>query len=82
MLILANFSDITIIYKLKLSACVSGGEERGEFELLMPDAQPTEPETYLCTTIRLDKNNTYYITGFDPKVDQELISYLDIYLMQ
>lgn len=48
----------------------------------MPDAQPTEPETYLCTTIRLDKNNTYYITGFDPKVDRELISYLDIYLMQ
>jgi len=40
-----------------------------EFELLMPYAKPTEPETYLCTTIRLDENNTYYITGFDPQAD-------------
>ena len=27
----------------------------------MPLAKPTEPDTYLCTTIRLDTNNTYYI---------------------
>jgi len=44
-------------------------EEKGQFELLMPNSKPTEPETYLCTTIRLDKNNTYYITGFAPKAD-------------
>ena len=33
----------------------------------MPNSKPTEPETYLCTTIRLDENNTYFVTGFDPK---------------
>ena len=43
-------------------------EERGEFELRMPNSKPQEPETYLCTTIRLDENNTYFVTGFDPKV--------------
>jgi len=40
-----------------------------EFSLLMPNSKPTEPETYLCTTIRLDENITYYITGFDPQAD-------------
>ena len=44
-------------------------EERGQFELLMPNSQPTEPETYLCTPIRMDKDNTYYITGFAPRAD-------------
>jgi len=40
-----------------------------EFSLLMPNSKPKEAETYLCTTIRLDENNTYYITGFDPQAD-------------
>jgi len=40
-----------------------------EFSLLMPNSKPEEAETYLCTTIRLDENNTYYITGFDPQAD-------------
>ena len=45
-------------------------KERGEFELRMPNSKPQEPETYLCTTIRLDENNTYFVTGFDPKVTE------------
>ena len=43
--------------------------ETGEFELLMPNAKPQVAETYLCTTIRLDENNTYYVTGFNPKAE-------------
>ena len=46
-------------------------EERGQFELRMPQSKPKEPETYLCTTIRLDENNTYFVTGFDPKASNE-----------
>ena len=34
---------------------------REDFPLLMPNSKPTLPETYLCTTLRLDENNTYYI---------------------
>ena len=37
------------------------GKFSEEFPLLMPLAKPTEPDTYICTTIRLDTNNTYYI---------------------
>ena len=43
--------------------------ETGDFELLMPNAKPQVAETYLCTTIRLDENNTYYVTGFNPKAE-------------
>ena len=32
-----------------------------KFEMLMPHSKPTEPETYLCTPVILDENNTYYI---------------------
>ena len=35
----------------------------------MPNAKPKVAETYLCTTIRLDENNTYYVTGFDPRAE-------------
>lgn len=44
-------------------------EDVSKFPLLMPKAQPTEPETYLCTTIRLDENQTHYVTGFEPQAD-------------
>jgi hypothetical protein len=32
-------------------------------------AQPQEPETYLCAPLRLDDNTTHYITGFDPQAE-------------
>ena len=35
----------------------------------MPHAKPKVAETYLCTTIRLDENNTYYVTGFNPQAE-------------
>ena len=35
----------------------------------MPHAKPQVAETYLCTTIRLDQNNTYYVTGFNPRAE-------------
>jgi len=44
-------------------------KQESKFSLLMPNAKPTQPETYLCTTIRLDRNTTNYITGFTPQAD-------------
>jgi len=44
-------------------------KQESQFSLLMPNAKPTQPETYLCTTIRLDKNTTNYITGFNPQAE-------------
>lgn len=71
-----NFlKSILINFTLDLFSLLnfSSPEDRGQFDLVMPDAKPTEPETYLCTTIRLDKNNTYYITGFDPQVRKHFV---------
>ena len=50
-----------------------------EFELLMPKANPKEPETYMCTPLRLDKQNTYYITGFEPRADKKTAHHMLLY---
>ena len=59
----------------------------------MPKAKPEAPETYLCTPIRLDENNTYYVGKsiylskylmsiymFDYLYIKCLIIYISIYL--
>ena len=49
------------------------------FPLLMPNAKPAQPETYLCTTIRLDRNQTHYITGFSPKAEMGTAHHMLVY---
>ncbi len=43
----------------------------------MPDAKPTEPETYLCTATRVNSSTPLYVSGFetvaDPKVAHHVI---------
>ena len=50
-----------------------------EFELLMPKADPKEPETYLCTPLKLDKQNTYYIVGFEPRAEKKTAHHMLLY---
>jgi peptidylglycine monooxygenase len=45
----------------------------------MPKANPKEPETYLCTPLRLDKQNTYYITGFEPRAEKKTAHHMLLY---
>ena len=52
-----------------LVVSVSPFQVESQFSLLMPNAKPSQPETYLCTTIRLDENTTHYITGFNPQAE-------------
>ena len=54
-------------------------EERGEFELRMPNSKPQEPETYLCTTVRLDTNTTHWITGYEPGAEQRTAHHMILY---
>ncbi len=49
------------------------------FEIKMPNSKPTEPETYLCTPVRLDKQNTHYIVGFDPLADRKTAHHMLLY---
>merc|ERR1719443_326614 len=56
----------TSLWLLLDLAVTTASSLQSQFSLRMPHAKPRRPETYLCTTIRLDTNKTHYITGFDP----------------
>lgn len=60
---LTVFIMMTVV---KHSMSLTVESESATFPIRMPNSKPEEAETYLCTPIRLDENNTYYITGFDP----------------
>jgi len=67
--ILISITNILIIMVQASPYQVENIQQESKFSLLMPNSKPTQPETYLCTTIRLDKNTTNYITGFTPQAD-------------
>jgi len=64
---------------LAVSSALSIEPPTEEFPMLMPKSKPTEPETYLCTPIRLDENNTYYIVGFEPRAEMETAHHMLLY---
>ena len=37
------------------------------------------PETYLCTTVRLDTNTTHWITGYEPGAEQRTAHHMILY---
>ena len=50
-----------------------------EFPLLMPRVKPQLAETYLCTPIRMDTEDTYYIVGFKPNATKMTAHHMLIY---
>jgi len=50
-----------------------------EFPLLMPKVTPSLAETYLCTPIRMDTEDTYYIVGFKPNATKMTAHHILIY---
>ena len=51
---------------LLLAAC-EADNNRGQMEIRMPQAKPDHPETYLCTSFKIETEQTIYITGFEPR---------------
>uniref|UniRef100_A0A646QG22 peptidylglycine monooxygenase n=1 Tax=Hemiscolopendra marginata TaxID=943146 RepID=A0A646QG22_9MYRI len=49
------------------------------YALLMPNVRPLAPETYLCTTVKLDEDQTYYILGFKPNASAHTAHHILIY---
>lgn len=47
--------------------------------LLMPNVQPTVPETYLCTAFRMPKHDFEYIVGFTPNASMHTAHHILIY---
>lgn len=50
-----------------------------DFTLRLPQAKPTQPETYVCTPLRLDKSSTYYILGFEPLAEKYTAHHMLLY---
>ena len=55
------------------------GSVTGELEILMPNSKPTQPETYLCTSVKLDTSKPIYITGFEPLADKNTAHHMILF---
>ncbi|KAL0278431.1 UNVERIFIED_CONTAM: hypothetical protein PYX00_000255 [Menopon gallinae] len=49
------------------------------FPLLMPNVKPSRPELYLCTPIRVNSEQSYFITSFEPNATMETAHHMIIY---
>ena len=45
----------------------------------MPKVTPYQAESYLCTPIRMDTEDTYYIVGFKPNATKMTAHHMLIY---
>ena len=45
----------------------------------MPKAKPSQAESYLCTPIRMDTEDTYFVTGFKPNATKMTAHHMLIY---
>ena len=52
---------------------------RGDVEIRMPNSKPTVPETYLCTSLKLDTTETIYVTGFEPSADKRTAHHMILF---
>ncbi len=41
--------------------------------------RPTKPEAYLCTPLKLDDSNPYYIVGFEPTAQMKTAHHMLLY---
>lgn len=51
----------------------------GRFPFLMPNVRPHRPELYLCTPIRVDYTNDYFIVGFEPNATMNTAHHMLLY---
>ena len=49
------------------------------FDLRVPSAKPTKPDTYVCTGIKVDPNETYYLVGFEPLAEAKVAHHMLLY---
>ena len=54
-------------------------EDVKRFPIEMPGAAVERPETYLCTTVRLDTNTTHWLTGYEPGAEQRTAHHMILY---
>uniref|UniRef100_U5EW08 peptidylglycine monooxygenase n=1 Tax=Corethrella appendiculata TaxID=1370023 RepID=U5EW08_9DIPT len=51
----------------------------GKFPFLMPKVVPYKKELYLCTPVKVDNTQNYYIVGFEPNATMETAHHMLLY---
>ncbi|CAG2173916.1 unnamed protein product, partial [Oppiella nova] len=80
----SNLLVVVIICSLQwLTYCVAidlpSDDESIVFPLLMPDVQPTQKETYLCTAFKMHSRDHRYIVEFKPNATMNTAHHILIY---
>ncbi|XP_059085874.1 peptidylglycine alpha-hydroxylating monooxygenase-like [Tigriopus californicus] len=70
------FSSICLTF-LGFIPAIQG--EEAHFPLLMPRVLPENEESYLCTPLRINEDQSYFITGFNPNVSTHVAHHMLIY---
>ncbi|KAJ8664331.1 hypothetical protein QAD02_005993 [Eretmocerus hayati] len=76
-MMMRQFFSITIL-KLLLFKLIRCGDVQ-IFPFHMPNVQPNVPELYLCTPVKIDPDDTYYIVGFEPNATMNTAHHILLY---
>ncbi|KAL7646750.1 UNVERIFIED_CONTAM: hypothetical protein RMT77_002005 [Armadillidium vulgare] len=58
------------------SVAVVRGQETKRFPLLMPNVVPRHKDSYLCTAVRMDPTEDYFITAYEPNSTMEIAHHM------
>uniref|UniRef100_T1IZZ8 peptidylglycine monooxygenase n=1 Tax=Strigamia maritima TaxID=126957 RepID=T1IZZ8_STRMM len=74
-----QLTTVLVIY-CSLSYYTSAADVKyEEFAVLMPHVKPSTTETYLCSTVKLDEERTYYITDIKPNATSLTVHHMILF---
>lgn len=71
--------QVYIFWTICLIGITTGEYATGKFGVLMPQVRPHRPELYLCTPVKVDYTNDYYIVGFQPNASMNVAHHMLMY---
>ena len=64
------------IENLKENLNGSDEEKLSIYPIIMPLVTPSQNEVYLCTSVDVSKGNSFWIRGFEPKVNNRVVHHM------
>ncbi|XP_053978194.1 peptidylglycine alpha-hydroxylating monooxygenase [Hylaeus volcanicus] len=71
----AFVSYIVLVSLFKCTKCHSVEK----YSLLMPNVRPNREELYLCTSVKVDPSQNYYVIGFEPNATMDVAHHILLY---
>jgi len=75
----APLASLWLLPILLFHLSVAAPQETNSFPLLMPKVHPDVPETYLCTPVRVNTEEAYYIVGFAPNASMHTAHHILVF---